>query len=529
MGRTFRVFFAGFIAIVFSGCTASMTPLMQAIDKGDLASAAKLLDEGADINAGTQCDQEMPEFESYTVLGCAARNGRTEAVRLLLDKGADINKRWGGYRFGFWNPTPLMLAAREGRTNTVKLLLDRGAQVNLSSDLGGWKALTLAAGAGHNEIVKALLDKGASVNETNGNGLTPLIFAAGSGQREAVKILLARGADVNAKNLDGVTALSNAAHNGCNDIVKVLADSGADIDAALIALESGAISSKDPSTALKYKQGIKTVEKYAKKQEPGPPQASVPATQANNTAFISDVDKPKYHLPENENKFAIVIGIEKYSEIPEASYAERDALAVRDHLAAMGFPKRNIILLTGQKATRTGMAKNLEAWLPNNIKRDSTVFFYFSGHGAPDPISGEAYLVPFDGDPNYIAETGYSLSRLYQSLGQLKAARVTVVLDSCFSGAGGRSVLARGARPLVMSAQPKPLAPNLLVLSAAQGSQISTSSTSRGHGLLTYYYLKALNEGNMNIDDIYKYLKPKVEDEARSLNISQSPSLQKGF
>ncbi len=99
MGRVFRAFFAGIIAMIFSGCTASMTPLMQAIDKGDLASAAKLLDEGADINAGTQCDLNMPEYESYTVLGCAARNGRTDAVRLLLDQGADINKD-GGVNFG---------------------------------------------------------------------------------------------------------------------------------------------------------------------------------------------------------------------------------------------------------------------------------------------------------------------------------------------------------------------------------------------------------------------------------------------
>lgn len=525
MGRIFRAFLAGVAAIIFSGCTASMTPLMQAINKGDLASAAKLLDEGANANEATQCDLEMPEYESYTVLACAARNGKTDAVRLLLDKGADINKRWGGYRFGFWNPTPLIFAAREGRTDTVKLLLDRGANFNLASDFGGWKALTLAAGGGHNEIVKLLLDKGAPVNETNDNGLTPLIYAAGSGRLEAVKILLARGADINAQNLNGVTALSNAARYGRSEIVRLLVDSGADIDAALVALESGASAAKDPSAATQYKQGIKALERYAKKQEAAPPQASGPAA----AAFVSDVDRPKYHLPENENRFAVVIGIEKYSEIPEASYAERDALAVRDHLAAMGYPIRNIILLTGQKATRTGIAKNLEAWLPNNVKSDSTVFFYFSGHGAPDPVSGEAYLVPFDGDPNYIAETGYSLSRLYQSLGQLKAARVTIVLDSCFSGAGGRSVLAKGARPLVMSAQPRALAPNVLVLSAAQGSQISTSAAGRGHGLLTYYYLKALNEGNMNIDDIYRYLKPRVEDEARSLNISQSPSLQKGF
>ena len=244
--------------------------------------------------------------------------------------------------------------------------------------------------------------------------------------------------------------------------------------------------------------------------------------------MVSDVDRPTYKISESENKFAIVIGIEKYSELPEARYAERDALVIRDHLVAMGYPMRNTILLTGQKATRSGISKNLETWLLNNINHNSTVFFYYSGHGAPDPTSGQAYIVPFNCDPNYLGETGYSLSRLYQKLGELNVRNVIIVLDSCFSGAGDRSVIAKGARPLVMNIQTKPLSSSMIVLWATQGSQISTSSTRKGHGLLTYYYLKALNEGNTDIDIIYNYLKPKVEDEARSLNVNQSPSLQKG-
>ena len=119
-----------FLSMLLFGCTATMSPLMQAIENGDMKTVEALLNGGADMNEGTQCNADMPEYESYTVLGCAAKNGRTDAVKLLLDRGADINKRWGGYRFGFWNPTPLILAASEGRTETVRLLLNRGADVN---------------------------------------------------------------------------------------------------------------------------------------------------------------------------------------------------------------------------------------------------------------------------------------------------------------------------------------------------------------------------------------------------------------
>ena len=92
------------------------------------------------------------------------------------------------------------------------------------------------------------------------------------------------------------------------------------------------------------------------------------------------------------------MGIENYSNVPPAQFAERDARTVVAHFEAMGLPRRNIIHLSGSKAVRTGLEKYLEDWLPRNVERKSQVFFYFSGHGAPDPISGGAYLLPWDGD-----------------------------------------------------------------------------------------------------------------------------------
>jgi len=66
---------------------------------------------------------------------------------------------------------------------------------------------------------------------------------------------------------------------------------------------------------------------------------------------------------------------------------------------------------------------------------------------------------------------------------------------------------------------------NIAVLSATQGSQISTSSPEKGHGVFTYYFLKALKDGKKNILEIYSYIKPLVEDEAKQLNVQQSPSI----
>ncbi|MDF1594042.1 MAG: caspase family protein, partial [Desulfobacterales bacterium] len=202
-----------------------------------------------------------------------------------------------------------------------------------------------------------------------------------------------------------------------------------------------------------------------------------------------------------------------------------DAMLVKDYIKALGVKERNIELLTDEKATLSGIMKSIEAWLPNKLKKDGNVFVYYSGHGSPDPVTGEAFIVPYDGDPNYLAVTGYPLKRLYENLAKLEAKEIIVVLDSCFSGSGGRSVPAKGTRPLVMMAATEVASTNMAVLTATQGSQISTSSPEKGHGVFTYYFLKALKEGKMNLAEIYETIKPQVEDEAKRLNVRQSPSI----
>jgi len=226
-----------------------------------------------------------------------------------------------------------------------------------------------------------------------------------------------------------------------------------------------------------------------------------------------------------DDDLAVIVGIESYQNLPKSDYSSNDAQLVKQYVKALGFRERNIQIITDDKATKSSIEKSLEAWLKNRVKRGSRILFYYSGHGAPDPANGEAYLVPYDGDPNYLSITGYPLRRLYDALGRLQAAEVTVVLDSCFSGAGGRSVLAKGARPLVITTTALPVAPNMAVLTATQGSQISTSSPDKGHGIFTYYFLKALKDGKKNVAEIYEYLKPKVEDDAKAINVQQSPSL----
>ncbi len=452
----------------------------------------------------------------------AANGGQTETIKKLLDDGVDINEKYTGVDIMY---PPLSLAIANGHIETVRLLLDRGVDVNrhiYCPPLGIlFTPVECAVHNGRADIVNLLFDRGAA-------GVTPLHRAAAAGQTDKVKNLLDKGADMNAKDHYGHTPLSNAAANGHQNTVILLLERGANIYAATAYLENDAI--KNPGG--ESKAGLILLEKFTKKEEPVQTfptgsQSSLNTGGSQPSSFIkSDVDEiPQLaSLPAN-NSYAVIIGIESYRGLPKSSFSKQDAVLMKAYLKVFGFQERNIELLTDERASKTDIEKSLEAWLPNRVKKDSTVFIYYSGHGSPDPASGEAYIVPYDGDPNYLSVTGYSLKRLYETLGKLNAREVVVVLDSCFSGAGGRSVLAQGARPLVMMTETTILSSDMAILTATQGSQISTSSPEKGHGIFTYYFLKALKEGKKNIADIYEYIKPQVEDEAKVINVQQSPSV----
>jgi len=407
----------------------------------------------------------------------------------------------------------------------VLILISFGLLAGCAS-LNAADSLHNAAEVGDINAVKDHLKKGVDVNARDSVGWTALMRAVSYGHTEIVKVLIAKGADVNVKGFEGWTPLIGAIRKGDTEIAKILIAKGADIDAAITGLEGFAIN--DPRFASEYKYGISLL-KRLRPQEEIAHQPAIPSpklSQENYSVVKSDVDSiPDFKTASRENDLAIIIGIEKYQGLPKSDYSKSDAGVVKDYLKALGFQERNIEFVTDERATKSKIETAIEGWLPNKVKKDSRVVVYYSGHGAPDPSKGEAYIVPYDGDPNYLTTSGYSLKRLYDNLGKLQAAEVIVLLDSCFSGAGGRSVLAKGARPLVMMTDVSVISSNMAVLSATQGTQISTSSTEKGHGVFTYYFLKALKDGKKNIAEIYEYIRPLVEDEAKQMNVQQSPSI----
>ena len=149
-------------------------------------------------------------------------------VKMLFKVGIDVNAEKYSPILPLMvasKKTPLMVASKNGHTEIVQLLLEKGAYVN-AKDNYGETALMLAAANGRTEIVQLLLEKGADVNAKNEYGRTALMYALGNYRTEIIQLLLEKGADVNAKNKYGSTALMFAASNGRTEIVQILLEKG---------------------------------------------------------------------------------------------------------------------------------------------------------------------------------------------------------------------------------------------------------------------------------------------------------------
>jgi ankyrin repeat protein len=233
--------------------------LVYAVRADNLDSVKTLLAAGADINQVTAY--------GWTPLLVATQNRYYRLGAYLIEHGANVNLT----NKGGW--TPLYLATdnrniesgdypvRKGdmdHLDFIKLLLDKGADVNARVkdstetrtvftnqwlDENGATAFLRASQSGDLVLMKLLLAHGADPKIDTVLHVTALHVAAGIGWVEgityewspeatldAVKMLLDLGLDVNAQADTGRTALHGAAHKGRTDVIQVLADHGAKLD-----------------------------------------------------------------------------------------------------------------------------------------------------------------------------------------------------------------------------------------------------------------------------------------------------------
>ena len=247
-----------------------LTPLIFAARQGDLETTRILVEAGANVNQTSRY--------GWTPLLTATQNRHYQLAAYLLAHGADPNLP----NNGGWTPLYIATDNRniEGgdypvrvadidHLEFIKLLLDRGADVNarvcgvestteqckgdstetrtiftmqwLYED--GATPFLRAAQSGDVELMKLLLANGADPHIATANGDTALMVASGVGwvegvtfewspaeTVEVVRMCLDLGIDPNLRDNDGRAALHGAAHKGSNQVVQLLVDRGGKLD-----------------------------------------------------------------------------------------------------------------------------------------------------------------------------------------------------------------------------------------------------------------------------------------------------------
>ncbi|UJR14534.1 hypothetical protein I4U23_001530 [Adineta vaga] len=214
---------------------AGSTPLIGATKYNHPDCVKRLLAHHANPNHQNQ--------SGISALMLAAEQGYFECVKLLVQAGADLELAPSGQlalTMNLCGQTPLFCAAKEGRTEIVKYLLDRGANPRVQNHYGV-SALWIPAQKGMLQVVELLLNAGADTHvapfgnladELNITGWTPLYAAMKSRKFDVVKLLLKRGADPNAVTKLGSTPFLLASEICDLDIIEACVEANADLDFA---------------------------------------------------------------------------------------------------------------------------------------------------------------------------------------------------------------------------------------------------------------------------------------------------------
>jgi ankyrin repeat protein len=233
--------------------TGNAAFFFEACVKGDVEALRELLATDPSL---VRTDRPQSRHRGWTGLHSAAQEGHVDAVRLLLEHGADPNAREEGD-----NTYPLHWAAAYGHLEAVRALLDAGGDVDGFGDVHELDVIGWAAKGGDSAVVSLLLERGArhhifsaisvgdpelirNLVEENPevldrrmsrfeHGQTALQFAISRKRYDILELLIELGADLDAEDKNGRTALATAMLEGDREAMSRLHAAGAQMPKAI--------------------------------------------------------------------------------------------------------------------------------------------------------------------------------------------------------------------------------------------------------------------------------------------------------
>ena len=230
----------------------------------------------------------------------------------------------------------------------------------------------------------------------------------------------------------------------------------------------------------------------------------------------SDVD---INIPtsdnDNKNTFVLIIANENYAFVDNVEFALNDGKTFREYcIKTLGVPERQVWLYENASLgiISSGVNKMAQAM---NIFNDAKAIIYYCGHGIPDEKTGDAYIVPVDGQGTDVSSC-YSLNKLYKTMASAKTSNVTYFMDACFTGANRDGSMLVAARGVAREPKKEVITGNAVVFSAASGDETAMPFKEKGHGMFTYFLLKKLQDtkGDVTYGELAEYINENVKKEA---------------
>ena len=155
------------------------------------------------------------------------------------------------------------------------------------------------------------------------------------------------------------------------------------------------------------------------------------------SANTKDGDIAKNKKDIYDNSFAVIIGINEYTNSKPLKYAVNDAKAIKELLInTFGFQDENIKLLLDKEATYSSIRHELYT-ISRLAKTNDRILIYFSGHGqtvtAVESGMQIGYLIPVNGDINEPTLTGIPMDDIFR-ISQSESKHMLFLMDACYSG-----------------------------------------------------------------------------------------------
>lgn len=282
------------------------------------------------------------------------------------------------------------------------------------------------------------------------------------------------------------------------------------------------------------------IESLAKKIARFETQSQKITTRVEN---LINIDEVNTSISKRDDCVAIIMGVEKYTNLPPAPYASKDAEIMKKYFEnRLGIKKENIFIYTDEEVSGLifdGIFNPSYGDLQKAIIKGKTdIFVFYSGHGIPDKSGQNIYLFPSDGKVEQLELAGYNINKFYKNLESLQARNVTVFIDACFSGASRASenhdeenlVDAKGILIAPKIYSPWQNNNNFSVFTSSSGYETSLGFDQTQTGLFTYFLCAGLNgKADANNDhmitmkELKDYVKQNVLDVSVKIRGKQTP------